>query len=974
MAIKNYQDDSKLAAIIMNTSFPLLTSTADKYWQQLCEISSIEEQPEPIQTQIKRLLGLSDFIRDTVLSDPLKLPPLIETLTNPRQNIDYQKELTTQLEKVSTEAELLDCLRIFRKQHMVAIAALDLLNLQSIEHSLTVTSELADVLIKGTYFWLYEHFCARYGTPMGEFGPQPLLILGMGKLGGKELNFSSDIDLIFCYPSKGEIENGKKTLEHQQFFNRLAQRIIHALHHTNQQGQVFRVDMRLRPLGESGPLVMHMAAFEDYYQEQGREWERYAMVKARILNDQSEYAEELHNILKPFIYRRYLDYSAIDSLREMKSLINQEVRRRGLTNNIKLGSGGIREVEFIAQSFQLIKGGREPRLQFPSILYTLAQLTELDLLPEEEYLQLKKSYLFLRKVEHCLQQFADKQTQVLPDTPLDQARLSAVMNCDDYCQLQQQLNEHSSWINQQFQMLIGDNSNENEAQDMTQTSAFVDAWKLDLTPQEISDLFTQVASKETSESLAHHILELKSSVEKKHPSPKAIVALNTLVPQLLASIICLDESNLDGSELSVLLDRIAHILLTVLRRTTYLQLLVENQGAQQQLVRLCHASPWIAEQIAKYPILLDELLNPVLLYHPTELKEYPDELRQSLLRVEPDDLELQMETLRQFKQIQQLKIAAADVTGVLPIMKVSDHLTFLAEAIINEVVNMAWEQMKQKYGIPDGSSDQNKKFAVIGYGKLGGIELGYGSDLDLVFVHQCDSQITTNGKKSIEANQFYTKLAQRIMHLFMTKTPSGQLYEIDMRLRPSGNAGLLVCHVNGFEQYQLQEAWTWEHQALVRARVVIGSPELTQHIEAIRRDVLCKPRDIETLQQDVTSMRHKMREHLNKGNENWLDVKQDAGAMADIEFLVQFWVLKNAQHCPKMVDWSDNVRLLQQLCSANYISADDKTRLTEAYLDYRNRSHRLTLLEKDNLVDKSQYSEHQKNVKAIWETTFEQPS
>ncbi|MEP4889820.1 MAG: bifunctional [glutamate--ammonia ligase]-adenylyl-L-tyrosine phosphorylase/[glutamate--ammonia-ligase] adenylyltransferase [Aliiglaciecola sp.] len=958
----------------MNTSFSILNKTADKYWLQLSEISSVETQPEGIKTQLKQLLGLSDFIRDTLLSDPLKLPALLDTLENPTQTINYQAELSAQLEKVSTEAELLDCLRIFRKQHMVAIAALDLLNLQSIEHSLIHTSELADALINGAYFWLYENLCQRYGTPMGEFGPQPLLILGMGKLGGKELNFSSDIDLIFCYPSKGEIVNGKKTLEHQQFFSRLAQRLIHALHHTNQQGQVFRVDMRLRPLGESGPLVMHMAAFEDYYQEQGREWERYAMVKARILNDHSEYAEELHNILKPFIYRRYLDYSAIDSLREMKSLINQEVRRRGLTNNIKLGSGGIREVEFIAQSFQLIKGGREPRLQFPSILYTLEQLTELDLLPEDEYVHLRQSYLFLRKVEHCLQQFADKQTQVLPDTPLDQERLAKVMNCEDYSLLQQQLNEHSAWINQQFQMLIGDNPNESETQETTHISAFVDAWKLDLTPQEISDLFAQLASNETAELLAKHIIELKSQVVKKHPSPKAIVALNTLVPQLLANIISLNQTNLDGSELSILLERIAHILLTVIRRTTYLQLLVENQGAQHQLVRLCHASPWIAEQIAKYPILLDELLNPVLLYHPTELNDYPDELRQSLLRVEPDDLELQMETLRQFKQIQQLKIAAADVTGVLPIMKVSDHLTFLAEAIIREVVNMAWDQMKEKYGIPEGSSEQDKKFAVIGYGKLGGIELGYGSDLDLVFVHECDSQTMTNGKKSIEANQFYTKLAQRIMHLFMTKTPSGQLYEIDMRLRPSGNAGLLVCHVNGFEQYQLQEAWTWEHQALVRARVVIGSPDFTQRIEAIRRDILCRSRDINTLQQDVANMRQKMRDHLNKGNENWLDVKQDAGAMADIEFLVQFWVLKNAQHFPKMVDWSDNIRLLEQLCVANCISADDKAQLTEAYLDYRNRSHRLTLLEKDNLVDKSQYSEHQKNVKAIWDATFNQPT
>ncbi|GAC13330.1 glutamate-ammonia-ligase adenylyltransferase [Aliiglaciecola lipolytica E3] len=964
--------DNINSVAIMNTSYTLVNKATEKNWQQLCQISSIDQQPEQIKQQIQLLLGLSDFIADSLLSDVNNLLPLINVLENPTQPFEYTKWLSAKLESVTSEAELLNCLRVFRKQQMLAIAALDLLNLQTIEYSLSLTSELADTLINGAYSWLYTNFCERYGTPMGEFGPQPLLILGMGKLGGKELNYSSDIDLIFCYPSKGEIENGKKTLEHQQFFSRLAQRLIHALNHTNYQGQVFRVDMRLRPLGESGPLVMHMAAFEDYYQEQGREWERYAMVKARILNDSSPYAEELYDVLKPFVYRRYLDYSAIDSLRDMKSLINQEVRRRGLTNNIKLGSGGIREVEFIAQSFQLIKGGRERQLQHPNLIYILKQLTELDLLPEEESQHLTQSYLFLRKVEHCLQQFADKQTQVLPDNPLDEERLSLVMECDNYQQLKEMLNQHCEWINQQFQMLIGDNPNETDDEELTHLSGFLDAWKLDLSVEEITDLFDHLGTNETASLLAKHIKELKSQVEKKHPSQKALVALNTLVPQLLANIVALDESSLDGTELSVLLERITYILLTVLRRTTYLQLLVENQGAQQQLVRLCHASPWIAEQIAKYPILLDELLNPQLLYNPTKLQDYPDELRQSLLRVEPDDLELQMETLRQFKQIQHLKVAAADVTGVLPIMKVSDHLTYLAEAIITEVVNMAWEHMKQKYGVPQGCTEEDKKFAVIGYGKLGGIELGYGSDLDLVFVHECDSQSITDGTKSIEANQFYTKLAQRIMHLFMTKTPSGQLYEIDMRLRPSGNAGLLVCHVNGFEQYQQEEAWTWEHQALVRARVVYATPIFSKHIETIRRNILCRHREENTLQQDVSQMRHKMREHLNKGDKDWLDVKQDAGAMADIEFLVQFWVLNNAKSLPEIADWSDNVRLLESLCKANYISAAHKQQLLDAYLDYRNRSHRLTLLKKDNLVDKSQYSEHQHNVKQIWDATFQQ--
>ncbi|WJG10431.1 bifunctional [glutamate--ammonia ligase]-adenylyl-L-tyrosine phosphorylase/[glutamate--ammonia-ligase] adenylyltransferase [Aliiglaciecola sp. LCG003] len=956
----------------MTNAVSQLNAKTEFYWQRLIEKCPQWNNESSQSQSLKTVLGLSDFIAERLLSDPKLIDPLLtiaETQVNPD---DYAQLLNTQITPLSSQDELMANLRRFRNLHMMALAYKDLLNLQTIEQSLLHTSNLADALICGAYNWLYKHLCERYGQPMGEFGPQPLLILGMGKLGGEELNFSSDIDLIFCYPANGEISGQRKPIEHQQFFTKLAQRLINVLHETTQDGRVFRVDMRLRPFGESGPLVMHMAAFEDYYQEQGREWERYAMVKARVLNDKSAYSDELKAILKPFVYRRYIDYGAVDSLREMKSLITQEVRRRGLTNNIKLGAGGIREVEFIAQSFQLIKGGREPRLQKTSLLKSMQTLAELELLPEDDKNTLITSYLFLRKVEHCLQQFDDQQTQVLPEDELDQQRLCAVMGYADYAQFNTQLAEHTQTINQHFQLLIGGSADSEDDNESLDNSDFQDAWLLPFTAEEIQPLLSKHVAEQEAIEIAELIISFKQFMNKKRPSAKAENAVNLLIPQVLHHISQSYAQHQPENPTSPALSfaRVLAVLQAVLLRTTYLQLLLENRGALKQLIRLCHASPWIAEQIARYPILLDELLNPVHLYHPTDLHEYAPELRQALLRVEPDDLELQMETLRQFKQIQQLKIAAADVTGALPVMQVSDHLTYLAESIISEVVNMAWQQMKQKYGIPQGTSDQDKKFAVVAYGKLGGIELGYGSDLDLVLLHDCPSSSMTDGNKSVESGQFYTKLAQRIMHLFMTKTPSGQLYELDMRLRPSGNAGLLVCPIQAFERYQLDQAWTWEHQALVRTRLVYATVELINKFDEIRHTVLSKNRVEADLKQQVEDMRTKMRSHLNKGNQQWLDVKQDTGTITDIEFLVQYWVLAYTFEFNQLSRWSDNVRILEDLEMAGVIDNLTLTQLKAAYLDYRNSAHRQALLGKDNLISRDQFSDHQQNVSTIWNQTF----
>lgn len=945
-----------------------LSKLADNYWQRL-QAADTQSWSAFHQQQIKSAFALSDFIAQSCIENSWILDKLLLQGLLGVEQPNYASLLAESLSGAENEQQLHAQLRQFRRLHMVRIAWRDLTLEQDIRHSLADVSELANQLITQAYHWLYQDFCTRLGTPQGEHGPQPLFIIGMGKLGGNELNFSSDIDLIFTYPCQGETTGGRKPVENQQFFTRLAQKLISALHQVTVDGQVFRVDMRLRPFGDSGPLVMHLDAVEDYYQEQGREWERYAMLKGRVLNGDGPYQKELQDILRPFVFRRYIDFSAIDSLRKMKMMINQEVRRRGLINNIKLGAGGIREVEFIVQSFQLIRGGREPKLQQSSLLFSLEQLAELNVLPSEDASQLNDSYLFLRKVEHCLQQFNDQQTQLLPTDSLNQQRLCSLFNCKNFDEFKAEVDHHCHFIHAQFQLLIGDEKGpvaDGSGGDLTEMN---DLWQLELDATEAEVILANYLDPQQADIFCAALTDFRHNITQRRLGQRGQDTLQKLMPVLLQGV-------LQTTAISppLLLPRILQVLESIIGRTTYLDLLYENLGALNQLIKLCAASPWITEQISRFPLLLDELLNPAELYHPTELDQYDSELRQAMLRIDPQDLEQQMEALRQFKLSQQLKIAAADVEKVIPIMKVSDHLTYLAEALIKTVVNLAWQQMSEKYGCPEGTDLQNKKFAVIAYGKLGGLELGYGSDLDLVFVHNCDSNNDTNGKKPIDAQSFYIKLAQRIMHLFSTKTALGQLYEIDMRLRPAGNAGLLVCHINSFADYQQQQAWTWEHQALVRARFILGDRSLFEKFKDIRQTSLALQRDIQELSTQVVEMREKMRSHLAKGNSEKFDIKQDAGGIADIEFLVQFWVLAHSHDVPELARWPDNVRILEMLTIHNLISQSDAQCLTQAYLEYRNTSHRLALSQQQMLEKSETFEDMRQQVTNIWQKTFKTES
>lgn len=902
-------------------------------------IADLGFDPQMLTANQRRVLAFSDFIIESLQQHPEWWQQLTKMPPQSDENKHYSHWLAEALDKVEDETLLMVRLRQFRCHMLVRIAWLQTLSLATTEQCLQLLSRLAEVLISAARDWLWPRCCQELGTPCNQRGvPQPLLILGMGKLGGGELNFSSDIDLIFTWPEHGATQGGRRSLDNAQFFTRMGQRLIKILDQITSAGRVYRVDMRLRPFGDSGPLVLSFAALEDYYQEQGRDWERYAMVKVKLLTAEQipTVSQELTSMLRPFVYRRYIDFSVIQSLRTMKSKINREVRRRGLINNIKLGAGGIRECEFIVQVFQLVRGGREPSLQQRNWLLALGAVEQLGLLPNTDVQSLREAYLFLRRLENLLQSIADQQTQTLPKDPLDQARLAWAMGYQQWSALQIETDRQMAIVRKIFNQLIGDE--EDTASTEQANELWHSLWLDRLCPDELLSITPQLGADQRQQ-LISELGEFQQEISRRTVGPRGRQALDQLMPELLQQV-CLAENSM------TLLQRIIPLLTNIVTRSTYLELLIEYPQALQHLLRLCAASSMIATLLARYPLLLDELLDPSTLYQPTAVDCYRDELRQYLLRIPVDDEEQQLEGLRQFKLTQQLRIAAADIAGTLSVMKVSDHLTWLAEAILEAVIQQAWQQMINRYGLPahlNPELEEEHGFAVAGYGKLGGWELGYTSDLDLVFLHNCPDNIYTTGSRVIDGRQFYLRLAQRIIHLFSVRTASGILYEVDARLRPSGSAGMLVTTFAAFADYQTAEAWTWEHQALVRARIVYASALLRQQFDSIRQRVLCLPRDPENLKHEVRAMRSKMLAHLgNKHLPAW-DIKVDRGGLIDIEFIAQYLVLCYASQQPALTSWSDNIRIFEQLAQYQWLSEAEASDLSSAYISLRDALHHRTL-------------------------------
>ncbi|PMR67558.1 bifunctional [glutamate--ammonia ligase]-adenylyl-L-tyrosine phosphorylase/[glutamate--ammonia-ligase] adenylyltransferase [Halomonas heilongjiangensis] len=929
--------------------------------------------------QLARVLAISSFVAETLVRHPewllhldasgeLEVAPDAETL---------REWLGERLEAVEDEPALQSVMRRFRRARMLGIVWRDLTRPPGIDMWATAgaVSRLAETCLEGALGWLERHLEPRWGRPARrrDGGEQRLVVLGMGKLGAGELNLSSDIDLIFAFPEKGETEGGRKSLEHQEYFTKLGQKLIAALDPVTADGFAFRVDMRLRPLGDGGPLVGSFSSLAGYYQDQGREWERYAMLKARPVAGDREAGAELLAGLRPFVYRRYLDFGAIESLRELKALINREVRRKGMQSNIKLGPGGIREVEFVVQAFQLIRGGRDTELQVTSLKTALERLPELGLLPREVVDELLPDYLFLRDLEHVLQALEDRQTQRLPDDDLDRERVALALDMEDWPAVMGRLDEVRGRVRQHFDAVIADPEEEvEEADDGAAAAVSLEEWRAlwrgELEDDEGQALLGDAGFGDPA-TAGRRLHSLRHSRQVQTMQRIGYERLEALMPLLLDAVAASEQPD-------TALERVLPLIEAVLRRTAYLALLRENPDALGHLMRLSGASPWIAEQLARYPILLDELLTPDTLYTPADKARLSDELRQALGRLPEDDEEAQLEALRVFKHAQTLHVAASDIVGTRHLMKVSDYLTYIAEVILEAVLAMAWKHLTRKHGFPQRGDGEragvDPEFLIVGYGKLGGIELGYGSDLDLVFIHDGAPQGSTDGERPLDNAVFFTRLGQRIIHLLTAVTPAGSLYEVDMRLRPSGNSGLLVSSLGAFADYQRDQAWTWEHQALVRARVVAGHERLAERFQAIRSEILGRSRDGGVLRDEVVKMRHKMREHLaSKSEGEDFDLKHDPGGMVDIEFLCQYAVLSMAGDTPDLLAWSDNIRILETLEATGRLPGRDCQRLRDAYLAYRSAAHRASLTRAAGRGRNADFHAHRQAVIELWQRLLE---
>lgn len=954
--------DSKDTIQLSTQNRNFLTAESGSRWQKICE--QHPQTAESINAQVRQYLSdaclLSPFIGRVLERE---LPFFVQRIDDQglTENFDYaaiKSDLEQELKSVTNDAAAKLSLRRWRTRWFGLIAIRGLISNISIEQEFRDISHISDALILAAYEWLYPAMCQQWGRPETEAKTSmPLLIVAMGKYGGFELNFSSDVDLIFYFPEDGETKGGRRNLEHQTFFTRLGQRLIDLLADVTRDGFVFRVDMRLRPYGDSGPLAMSFDAAEDYYQEQGREWERFAMIKARVINPESEFSHSFAKMIQPFVYRRYIDFGVLESIRSLKSKIETEVRRKGLDDNIKLGSGGIREAEFIVQSLQLVRGGRMRNLQQRSFVEALRQLEQLKMVEPKVATELLEAYKFLRKVEHVLQQINDAQTQRLPEGDIDKVRLSSAMRFASYPTFHQKLEHHRQVIAREFTLLF---RSEEEQQDTKES------FNLELIEKEDFVRWYQDHESEEVDAILQRLGKFASSNHFQQLSSRGKNRLESLFPKLLKALS-------EEEKPSVTLERVLSLLRSVTRRTAYLVLLEENPPVLEHLIKLCGQSKWVSEQLSQFPLLLDELLYPAGLYQPLMTSDLRLELRQQMLRIEPDDEEQQQEQLRIFKQTHELRVAAAVLNNTIDVKNASRYLSQIAQAILESVLNLSWRKLCSRYGVPsveNASPDQLSGFAVIAYGKFGGEELGFGSDLDLVFLFNAEPEGLTQGNKSISHNQFYTRLAQRVINTLNIRTLSGVLYEVDMRLRPSGSSGLLVSYTEAFEEYQWNEAWTWEHQALTRARVVAGDKQLKNWFAKFRLKVITRERDKAKIKCDVVEMRQKMRQSLDKSNQEKLDFKQCPGGMVDIEFIAQYLLLTHGASYPDEVWCSRTTRQFDRLAELGVIDSQLAERLIEAYRFYRRLNNRLVLTGQKKLVRQKTIARQQAQVIACWERFF----
>jgi glutamate-ammonia-ligase adenylyltransferase len=954
-------DISRLPGALQETVLDWLTRCADK-----AQLQKVVDTDSALKISLPRVIACSPYIADVLERYPemllefSKSGRLHRALDNNELALAFGAELSPDL----SEAKFQQGLRILRHRELVRIAWRDLTHTADLTETLAELSSLADTAICFTLSWARAALHVRYGAPKTEDGSAAnIVILGMGKLGGRELNFSSDVDLIFLYSDSGETD-GPRKISNEEYFRFLAQHIVGMLSNTTRDGFVYRVDVRLRPFGDSGPLAVSLPALEGYLVQHGRDWERYAYIKARVINDWSGTESFYKDILRPFIYRRYLDYGVFSSLRDMKSLIEAEVQRKEFQDNIKLGRGGIREIEFIVQSLQLVRGGTNEDLQDRELLPSLGRLVRPGGLPGKAAAELAEAYCFLRQFENRLQAISDRQTHNVPTDELNRSRLALAMDLPDWPALSGELTKYRALVAAKFQNIVFRSLDDPES-----SQSDIDrirAWPAGAADGGFSAALTKMGYPDVP-AVLEQLKAVRDSGFYLRLDEAGRQRLNSLMPSVIAIAAKQPEplQTLAG---------VLRIIESIGRRSAYFSLLNENPEALKRLMELCALSGFLVLQIASHPLLLDELLDQRIFLEAPTRADFQQDLDSRMNATPVDDPEARRDALRNYQQAAMFRVAVADLSGTLPLMKVSDRLTDIAETVLQTALSLAWSELTAQYGSP-GCLDEGKtrdvQYAIVAYGKLGGLELGYGSDLDLVFLHDSTGERQhTGGDKQLDNATFFVRLTRRIIHILTMSTTSGALYEVDTRLRPSGNSGLLVSSLTAFDRYQHEDAWTWEHQALSRGRAVAGSDSMRSAFESLRIRILTQYVHWETLRDDVAQMRHRMRGELGKGTAELFDLKQDKGGITDIEFIVQYLVLKEARRQVELLRYSDNIRQLESLAKFWILEEQDADALADAYRTYRRQMHHLALAGQLALVPRSEVKALSMTVVEIWQRVF----
>jgi glutamate-ammonia-ligase adenylyltransferase len=912
---------------------------------------------------LPRVVGCSSYAADVIARYPEAWQTLVDSgrLERALAAREADELFSAGVMPGLSEAECQAQLRRLRHRELLRIVWRDLTGRADVTETLGELSAVADAAIRAALAWSEASLASVYGNPMEADGdPARFVILGMGKLGGRELNFSSDIDLVFLYTDQGDT-NGPRSVSNEQYFRQLGQRIIGLLSKQTADGFAYRVDVRLRPFGDSGPLAVSLPALETYLVRHGRDWERYAYVKARVINEWDGAADLDAEILRPFIYRRYLDYGVFSSLRDMKALIEAEVQRREYLDNIKLGPGGIREIEFIVQSLQLVRGGTIAELRERELLTVLPRLVRHGCLPADAAAELRTAYLFLRRVENRLQAIADRQTHDLPGGELNRTRLALACGADSWAALSAAVDEQRTLVSRHFRGIVFRGTGDPGAD--VESTALAAAWTDSVEEARAAALLENSGFQDGAATLAE-LARFRDSGMYRRMDEAGRQRLDALMPALLA---------VAGrqSDPARALSGAMQVMAAIGRRSAYFALLIENPSALQRLVQLCGMSDFLVRQVASHPLLLDELLDPQVFGELPAGEKLRSDLEERLLAAGTDDPERRLYALGNFQQAAIFRVAVADLSGNLPLMKVSDRLTEIAELVLQAALDDAWVELTARHGTPrcrvDGKT-RPARFGIVGYGKLGGLELGYGSDLDLVFLHDSAGESQeTDGDQPLDNTVFFGRLTRRIIHVLTLATTSGRLYEVDTRLRPSGKSGLLVSSLAAFDRYQQDDAWTWEHQALLRSRAVAGPVELRDAFESLRQRVLREYVHRERLREDVVDMRQRMRAELSKGTPELFDLKQDPGGIADIEFIVQYMVLRDVDRFPGLAEYSDNIRQLDALAANGLLTGADATMLADTYREYRERMHRLALVSSPALVPRGEYADSAARVTALWD-------